>query len=126
MAVTISTEDLSDAVQAALEEYGDLAKEVTRDTVRKVAKTCRQEIRAASPYRTGRYSKGWRVKETASPNGDVTETVYNASAPGLTHLLEDGHATVNGGRVAGKAHIAPAEQRAEANLLEGLERELSL
>ena len=88
MAVTISPEDLSDAVQAALEEYGDLAKEVTRDTVRKVAKTCRQEIRAASPYRTGRYSKGWRVKETASPNGDVTETVYNASAPGLTHLLE--------------------------------------
>ena len=94
--------------------------------MRKVAKTCRQEIRAASPRRTGHYAKGWRVKETAFPNGDVTETVYNAAAPGLTHLLEDGHVTVNGRRVAGKAHIAPAEQRAEANLMEGLERELSL
>ena len=126
MAVTISPEDLSDAVQAALEEYGDLAKEVTRDTVRKVAKTCRQEIRAASPRKTERYAKGWRISETVSPNGDVSETVYNSAAPNLTHLLENGHAKVNGGRVEGKAHIAPAERQAEANLLEGLERELSL
>lgn len=124
--VTIGPDGLSDAVQAALEEYGDLAKEVTRDTVRKVAKTCRQEIRAASPRKTERYAKGWRISETVSPNGDVSETVYNSAAPNLTHLLENGHAKVNGGRVEGKAHIAPAERQAEANLLEGLERELSL
>lgn len=124
--VTIGPEGLSDAVRAALEEYGDLAKEVTRDTVRKVARTCRQEIRAASPRRNGRYAKGWRISETVSPNGDVAETVYNAAAPNLTHLLENGHAKVNGGRVEGKAHIAPAERQAETNLLEGLEKELSL
>ena len=124
--VTIGPEGLSDAVQAALEEYGDLAKEVTRDTVRKVARTCRQEIRAASPRRTRRYAKGWRISETVSLNGDVAETVYNAAAPNLTHLLENGHAKVNGGRVEGKAHIAPAERQAETNLLEGLEKELSL
>lgn len=124
--VTIGPDGLSDAVQAALEEYGDLAKEVTRDTVRKVAKTCRQEIRAASPRRAGRYAKGWRISETVSPNGDVAETVYNSAAPNLTHLLENGHAKVNGGRVEGKAHIAPAERQAEANLMEGLEKELSL
>ena len=124
--VTIGPDGLSDAVQAALEEDGDLTKEATRDTVRKVAKTCRQEIRAASPRRTGRYANGWRLKETAALNGDLTETVYNAAAPGLTHLLENGHAKVDGGRVEGHAHIAPAERQAEANLLEGLERELSL
>lgn len=124
--VTIGPDGLSDAVQAALEEYGDLAKEVTRDTVRKVAKTCRQEIRAASPRKTERYAKGWRISETVSPNGDVSETVYNSAAPNLTHLLENGHAKVNGGRVEGKAHIAPAERQAETNLLEGLEKELSL
>lgn len=124
--VTIGPDGLSDAVQAALEEYGDLAKEVTRDTVRMVAKTCRQEIRAASPRRAGRYAKGWRISETVSPNGDVAETVYNSAAPNLTHLLENGHAKVNGGRVEGKAHIAPAERQAEANLMEGLEKELSL
>ena len=72
------------------------------------------------------YAKGWRISETVSPNGDVSETVYNSAAPNLTHLLENGHAKVNGGRVEGKAHIAPAERQAETNLLEGLERELSL
>ena len=115
--VTIGPQGLSDAVREVLEEYGDLAKEVTRDTVRKVAKTCRQEIRAASPRKTGRYAKGWRISETVSPNGDVAETVYNAAAPSLTHLLENGHAKVNGGRVAGKANIGTAAQAAEDKLL---------
>jgi hypothetical protein len=46
--------------------------------------------------------------------------VYNADAPGLAHLLEHGHANVNGGRTPGRAHIAPVEEM----VLEQFEKEL--
>ena len=40
------------------------------------------------------------------------------------HLLEYGHAKRNGGRVEGKAHIAPAEQHGIRQLQEEIERAL--
>ena len=45
-------------------------------------------------------------------------TIYNAKLPGLAHLLEHGHAKVNGGRTAPRVHIAPVEKK----LIEEYER----
>lgn len=112
---------LASAVEEALETYGREVAEGTRRVVRATAEQCRREIWEKSPRRTQKYAKGWRIKETAQSSGLVEETVYNAAAPQLTHLLEDGHAKVNGGRVEGKAHIRPPVQRAEINLVSGLE-----
>ena len=51
--------------------------------------------------------------------------VYNRTKPGLTHLLEKGHAKRGGGRVAGKPHIAPAEEYAVSELEAAIKRGLS-
>ena len=115
---------LSAAVEQELSEYGNQVKETVRKAVPSAAKTCQQEIKSASPRRTGKYAKGWRIKETMGRGGDVTETVHNAAAPQLTHLLENGHAKENGGRVEGKPHIAMAARNAEAALVNDLEQEL--
>lgn len=72
------------------------------------AKTIKQEARGAFGG-SGEYAKGWTsqyVEGRLSSQG----VIYNKDVPGLPHLLEKGHAKRNGGRVAGREHIAPVEQ----------------
>lgn len=88
-----------------------VAKAVQRET-HKVANETAEELRQNSPRNTGKYASGWAVKK----DGDGYR-VYNKISPQLTHLLENGHAKVNGGRVPPvKIHIRPAEQNAIGNL----------
>lgn len=57
----------------------------------------------------GRYAKSIRTK--VKRGGDSPEAVVYSTMPGLPHLLEKGHATIGGGRVAGREHVAPAAER---------------
>ncbi|HGA3942519.1 TPA: HK97 gp10 family phage protein, partial [Streptococcus agalactiae] len=51
------------------------------------------------------------------------KTIHNRT-PGLTHLLEDGHAKQNGGRVEGRKHIAPVEKKAIQSFEDKLRQKL--
>lgn len=71
----------------------------------KGAKTLRQ----TSPKKTGKYKRGWRVK-TFEGAYDTTSIIYNSTDWQLTHLLENGHVTRNGGKTKPIKHIYPVEQ----------------
>lgn len=125
MSKRISIDQLSDEIMSALKEYKDVTDEVVDRAVAKVSKEAKQIAQSGSPTETGGYQKGWAVKKTSERAGRVSITVYNRRKPGLTHLLEKGHAKRGGGRVAGKPHIAPAEEYAieqlEAEIKRGLQ-----
>jgi len=99
-----------DQMKDILDEYVDRVDDVSGDCAASAAKKTASKIKDTAARKTGEYAKGWRSKKT----GDKSYTAYNATMPGLTHLLEYGHAIVNKkgyfGRVNGDHKIADAEQ----------------
>lgn len=124
MAKKTPVDKLAEAVEKALQEYAEDATITTKDLVRTFAKKGAQSVKKASAgvYGSGRYSKGWTstVEETRL---GATGVIYNKT-PGLPHLLEHGHAKRGGGRVPGRAHIAPVEEEIVKDFPKELEERL--
>lgn len=114
---TVKIDGLADAIMKELTEYNQEVTDGLKKDIRTVAKECAKEIRINSPKDTGEYAKSWGTKVLYEGTDDIRISVYNKKHYQLTHLLEYGHAKVNGGRVSGKPHIRPAEEHAEQNLM---------
>lgn len=107
---TINVNELADSVIEALQEYSEEITGQVKAEIKECAKECAKIIKTNSPKESGEYKKGWKSKITFENENDIRVIVYNAKKPQLTHLLENGHAKVSGGRVEGTAHIKPAEE----------------
>ncbi|AJD92031.1 prophage pi2 protein 37 [Jeotgalibacillus malaysiensis] len=97
--------DLAKEISRTLSAYTDEVKEGIEKAADIVATDGVAQLKSRGPYREGDYRRGWAKKKTK--DGYV---VYNKTNYQLTHLLEHGHATRNGGRVAGRPHIRPVEE----------------
>lgn len=121
---TIRPEQLASAVMEGLKEYADLAADDMKKAVKKAGASVRKEIQQNAPSDTGAYAKSWAVKKEKETSDSLQLIVHSKNRYQLAHLLEHGHAKRGGGRVAGKAHIAPAEENAVRQLEEEIERSL--
>lgn len=124
MAGNISIDELADAVMEGLTEYANIATEDMKKAVRKAGNTVRKEIQETAPQDTGAYSKSWQAKKVRETSNSLTLVVHSKNRYQLAHLLEFGHAKRGGGRVEGKAHIAPAEAKGVEQLQDEIERAL--
>ncbi len=121
---SIRPEQLASAVMEGLKEYTDLAADDMKKAVKKAGTSVRKEIQQNAPADTGAYAKSWAVKKEKETSDSLQLIVHSKNRYQLAHLLEHGHAKRGGGRVAGKAHIAPAEENAVRQLEEEIERSL--
>lgn len=124
MAGRIRIDQLASEVMAGLTEYADLATEDMKKAVKKAGATVRKEIQANAPKDTGDYAKSWSVKNMKETSSSLEVAVHSRNRYQLAHLLEFGHAKRGGGRVPGKAHIAPAEEKGVRELEQEIQKAL--
>jgi hypothetical protein len=120
-----SIDDMAAEIMEGLSEYAELADTAMKKAVRKTATAVKNEISANAPVKSGRYKRSWTAKKTKENSHTLEMTVHSKDRYQIAHLLENGHALRNGGRVEGIPHIAPAEEHGEEMLTRLIEKELS-
>ena len=106
-----SADGFAAALQKILDDYKDGVIVSTEELTKKMAQKGTKELKSASGIfgGGGDYANGWKNKFESKRLG-ASAILYNEKA-GLPHLLENGHAKRFGGRVAGRTHIAPVEEK---------------
>ena len=103
----INVEGLAREIVKNLQEYTTEVEKELKVAQRDVGKLAVEKLRQTSPKSPGGgdYARSWKL---SSRKGRY---IVHAAAPHyrLTHLLEKGHALVNGGRSRSFPHIKPAE-----------------
>jgi hypothetical protein len=112
----IKIDELANEINKNMRQYSNFVEEELEVATEEVTKNAVKELKQKSPKQTGAYAKGWTRKKFR--DGIV---IHNRRYQ-LTHLLEYGHAKVNGGRVAPKVHIRPVEEKAVKEFEERVER----
>ena len=120
----ISPAQLPDELRTILKAYSAEVEEAVDKAGEKAAKAAAAKLKTTSPVRAGgrggAYAKGW----TTTKRGKA-RIVYNKPHYQLTHLLEYGHATRNGGRTKAIPHIKPVEEEANKQFADEVKEAVS-
>ena len=119
--------DIQDEIMRALNEYNDEVIQKTKKAITDIAKETNEVIKSHSTFkdRTGKYRKAFTVKKSFEDRTNLRLTwCVKGTQARLTHLLEYGHAKVNGGRVRAFPHIRYGEEYAKENLIKRIKEVL--
>ncbi len=120
----VKPDKMADAVMEELNKYSKLAASDMKKAINEAGKTAKKEIEKNAPKRTGKYGRSWRIKKMKETSDSLEITVHSKDRYQIAHLLENGHAKRNGGRVMGQPHIKNAQEEAEKQLMDDIERAL--
>lgn len=124
----IKPEELNKVVMDYLKDYKEDIDEEVVEVVDEVTRKAKDELKQTSPRgegsRTNPYYKGWAVKLSKKRTGVYHKVIWNRTNYQLTHLLEFGHATRNGGRTRAIPHIRPVEEKYNVEFVDKLEKRI--
>lgn len=127
MSKKVKVDDLSKAILEELKNYEGVTEEAAEKGLTETSKSALQELRNAHPSGSGEYgswdayNKSWKILKLKR---DKKAVIHNEKHYRLTHLLEKGHAKVNGGRTRAFPHIKPVEDKCDDELLKNIRKYL--
>lgn len=124
-----SVDNLSEEIERMLQDFNMQAIEAANNSIEETAEEAAEMLRKGGPYRerAGKYTRDWTAGQREKRKSIVEingYTVYNKKNYQLTHLLEYGHQSRNGGRVKAFSHIAPVNEQVGQMVANKLERKL--
>ena len=138
----VTVDNLSSAIMKALTEYKSDIDDDVKDLSDKNTKQARDELKSISPKAKkkvylrrfssgdsdiqfpGSYAKSWSMKNGDKAKDVYSKVVYNRKYYRLTHLLEFGHATRNGGHTKAIPHIRKTEDKYREKFKQELEQRI--
>lgn len=94
-----------------VEDIEDDTIQETNDTTKEALKEIKQTSPKGKGTREKPYYKGWTKQKGRENKGRYTIKIHNKTNYQLTHLLEFGHATRDGGYTEKYPHIRPLEEK---------------
>ena len=107
---SIKAEDLAVAITATLNEWESDKWGKLEQLAEEKGEELKERVQRDAPTRTGKYKRGFKIRKEKDYR-KIKVGVYNSSKrASLMHLLEDGHAKADGGRVDGIPHLRKNEK----------------
>lgn len=110
--------NLTSEIARELQRYANVVEGKLENEIDEVSDVAVGKLKQDSPKKTGGYRKGWRKKKEGKG------VVLHNTKGQLTHLLENGHAKADSGRVPKKVHIRPVEEYVIDELPKRIERSI--
>lgn len=118
----IPIDRFADELTQAIREYTDDTERSINKKVDETARKVLKEAQSLAPKRTGEYAKTFTITKD-DEYGVTRRIIWNKKHYRRVHLLEFGHAKVNGeGRVKERPHLRPAYDKYGAALPDELKR----
>lgn len=128
MSKKVKVESLEQELNTFLKSYKKAVDEDVVQVTDKVTKAAINELKTTSPRRKGSktnpYWRGWASKLKKRSSNNYTKVIWNKTNYQLTHLLEFGHVTRNGGRAKAIPHIRPVEEKYNVEFVEQLRQRI--